>query len=75
MAIWLQHLLVISLAIGCAAAFALRRLRALSGRAPACDGCAGDHPCGGAKGGPALGTDVPIPASALVRRGRREAEA
>lgn len=60
-ALWLQHALVIALAVGCAAGLVLRRLRALSKARP-CDGCA-QGACE-----PAPGRDVPIPPTALVRR-------
>lgn len=66
MAMWLQHLLVIAIAVACAVVLAARRIRAMS-KGSACDGCAQG---GGSSCGPAPGRDVPIPPSALVRRAR-----
>ena len=63
MSLWLQHAIVIALALGCAAVLAYRRVRALS-KGSACDQCAGSA-CG-----PAPGRDVPIPPSALLRKSR-----
>ena len=63
MPMWLQHTLVIALALSCAVVLLVRRIRALS-KGQACDGCAQ----GGGSCGPAPGRDVPIPPSALVRR-------
>jgi hypothetical protein len=66
---WIQHAVVIVLASLCAIVFVLRRVRALRGDAPLCDGCAGGQSCGG-KQDPkrACASDAPIPVSALVRR-------
>lgn len=66
---WLQHVVVIALASVCAFVFVLRRLRALGGAAPLCDGCAGGQSCGGKRDAKrACASDAPIPVSALVRR-------
>jgi hypothetical protein len=66
---WLQHVVVLALASLCAIVFVLRRVRALAGDAPLCDGCAGGQTCGGKQdANRACASDAPIPASALVRR-------
>ncbi len=56
---WVQHAIVIGLAVACAVVIIVRRVRALSGRAPACDGCAQN------------GEQKPIPKEALLRHPRR----
>jgi hypothetical protein len=58
---WLQHVIVVSIALACAVSLAVRRVRALA-RGKACDGCA-QGACA-----PAPGRDVPIPPSALLKR-------
>lgn len=63
MTMWLQHALVIALALACAIVLTVRRVRALSKGSP-CDGCAHAD----THRGPAPGRDVPIPPSALLRR-------
>jgi hypothetical protein len=63
--IWLQHTLVVALAATCAIVMLVRRLRALGGSGPLCDGCAGGSKCGGE---PTRASDAPIPVSALLRR-------
>lgn len=63
MTMWMQHALVIALALACAIVLTVRRVRALSKGSP-CDGCAHEA----AHRGPAPGRDVPIPPSALLRR-------
>jgi hypothetical protein len=75
LALWLQHAIVIGLALACAAVFLVRRLRTLGGRAPACDGCASGGACGGETRSPARGREVPIPTGDLVRRARPSARA
>lgn len=66
---WLQHVLVVAIALSCAIVLVVRRLRALAGDAPLCDGCAGGHACGGKQdANRACASDAPIPVSALVRR-------
>lgn len=70
MPVWLQHVLVIALAVGCALVFVVRRLRALRSGNP-CDSCA--HASAHQDRGsvePAPGRDVPIPPQALIRRAR-----
>lgn len=64
MPMWLQHLLVISLALACAVVLGVRRVRALS-QGKVCDGCS-QGACG--PRGPAPGRELPIPPSALLRK-------
>lgn len=71
MPLWAQHAVVIALALACAGVFLIRRLRALAGRAPACDACANGAACGSEPREPARGRERPIPAGELVRRARR----
>jgi len=66
---WIQHAIVIALAVAAATILIVRRIRTLSGRAPACDGCASGCTTD-TKTMPRDREQAPIPPHTLVRRAR-----
>ncbi|MBL8717386.1 MAG: hypothetical protein JNL79_15470 [Myxococcales bacterium] len=63
----MQHVLVVGLALACLVTLVVRRVRALQGRGPACDGCAK-----GCSSEPLEGDGRRlVPPEALVRRAPR----